>query len=200
MPRLARLYLLNLAPLATHEIDSAFWKEWEIFHLPGGLQLFLALNLLLLGLALGGLPAVMQGTRRGLWYSLGLSSAGLACFLIHGGFLLAGHPAFRTPVSLSIIGGTFGISLVQAALTIRSNADDQKRYVEFLLTQTEHCSGRFVNWYVSRDYDAYWNHVLKDSPNANLVRFWKDNGLYDGDGNPRPSLTSWRSVLALPRR
>src|SRR3990170_2403138 len=28
------LYLLNTALLSTHEIDSAFWKEWELFGLP----------------------------------------------------------------------------------------------------------------------------------------------------------------------
>jgi hypothetical protein len=40
--RLAKLYMLNLALLATHEIDSAYWHEWEMFHLPGGVQGFLA--------------------------------------------------------------------------------------------------------------------------------------------------------------
>ena len=27
---------LNFALLVTHQIDSAYWKEWELFHLPGG--------------------------------------------------------------------------------------------------------------------------------------------------------------------
>jgi hypothetical protein len=38
--------LLNLALLITHEIDSAFWKEWNLFGLPGGVQEFLALKAL----------------------------------------------------------------------------------------------------------------------------------------------------------
>ena len=33
-----RLYLANTALLIAHEIDSAYWKEWELFHLPGGIR------------------------------------------------------------------------------------------------------------------------------------------------------------------
>ncbi len=32
------LYLLNFALLFTHKIDSAFWKEWELFGIPGGIR------------------------------------------------------------------------------------------------------------------------------------------------------------------
>ena len=28
-------YLADLTLLVVHEIDSAYWKEWELFHLPG---------------------------------------------------------------------------------------------------------------------------------------------------------------------
>jgi hypothetical protein len=85
-------------------------------------------------------------------------------------------------------------------LTIRSTAELQKRYVELLLERTEACAGVFVNWFVARDYDALWDKVLKTGPNANLVRLWRDNGLYDGEGNARPALDVWRAQLALPRR
>ena len=46
------LYLLNFALLFSHEIDSAFWKEWDLFGIPGGIQVFLFLNFLLLLVAL----------------------------------------------------------------------------------------------------------------------------------------------------
>jgi len=32
------LYLSNSILLINHEIDSAYWKEWELFKLPGGLS------------------------------------------------------------------------------------------------------------------------------------------------------------------
>lgn len=38
-PLLQWLYLLNAAALITHEIDSAYWREWELF----GIQVFLGL-------------------------------------------------------------------------------------------------------------------------------------------------------------
>jgi hypothetical protein len=34
------LYLLNAALLFTHEIDSAFWKEWDLIGIPGGIKFF----------------------------------------------------------------------------------------------------------------------------------------------------------------
>lgn len=85
-------------------------------------------------------------------------------------------------------------------ITIRSSALNQKRYVEFLLSSTEALSGRFVNYFFSRDFDAFWNNVLIDDPNAPLIRLWRDTGLYDGSGVPRPALSSWRSVLSRRRR
>jgi len=38
------LYLINAILLINHEIDSAFWKEWELFKLPGGIGGFLILH------------------------------------------------------------------------------------------------------------------------------------------------------------
>jgi hypothetical protein len=42
----ANVYLPNFALLVTHQIDSAYWRECELFHLPGGVQLNLVLNFL----------------------------------------------------------------------------------------------------------------------------------------------------------
>ena len=48
------LYLANAILLIIHEIDSAFWKEWELFKLPGGINGFLILHFPLLFLILYG--------------------------------------------------------------------------------------------------------------------------------------------------
>ncbi len=85
-------------------------------------------------------------------------------------------------------------------ITIRSNADCQRRYVEFLLSSVDALSGKFVNYYFTRDFDALWDNVLVADPNAALIRLWRDTGLSDGAGAPRPALASWRSVLARPLR
>jgi len=51
VPMLKRLYWINAALLATHEVDSAYWKEWRVFHLPFGLGGFVLLHIALFLLA-----------------------------------------------------------------------------------------------------------------------------------------------------
>ena len=58
------LYAITFALLLTHQVDSAYWKEWELLHIPGGPQLNL----------------VLKGTARlALWHGL-LFAAGLLLF------------------------------------------------------------------------------------------------------------------------
>jgi hypothetical protein len=38
------IYLVNATLLIVHEIDSAYWKEWELFKLPGGAGGFVILH------------------------------------------------------------------------------------------------------------------------------------------------------------
>jgi hypothetical protein len=42
---LSWLYLVNATILITHQIDAAYWHEWELFKMPGGIQLNLLLNI-----------------------------------------------------------------------------------------------------------------------------------------------------------
>ncbi len=114
---LRRLYVLNLAVLAAHEVDSAYWHEWELFRLPGGSQLFVALNLALFAVFLHGLVRLVEGRRSGLWYSLALAAAGLFAAVLHSTFLALGHPEFTAPVSLALLAATTVLSLAQARIT-----------------------------------------------------------------------------------
>ena len=114
----ADLYLLNLALLLTHQIDSAYWREWELFHLPGGLQLNLVLNFLLAILALSGFALLLSGSSTGYWAALVLAAAGVVAFAIHSVFILKGSRAFRLPVSIGVLTATLVVSLVQGTLAI----------------------------------------------------------------------------------
>ena len=38
------IYLANAVLLISHEIDSAYWKEWDLFKLPGGITGFLIIH------------------------------------------------------------------------------------------------------------------------------------------------------------
>lgn len=112
------LYLVNLAMLATHEVDSAYWHEWRLFGLPGGIQVFSVLHVPLFILLLYGFIKVVQGERDGYGFSLLMAVVGVTCFLIHTFFLLAGRPEFRLPVSLTLIGVILVVSLAQGMATL----------------------------------------------------------------------------------
>lgn len=113
-PAVIWLYLLNASALITHEIDSAYWHEWELFGMPGGIQLFLVLNLLLVTLVLYGHQALIQGRLSGFVFSWLLVAGGLAAVIIHSYFLLQGSEAFRLPFSLGLLIAIFFLSLAQA--------------------------------------------------------------------------------------
>jgi hypothetical protein len=123
------LYLLNLALLITHEIDSAFWKEWNLFGLPGGIQEFLVVNFLLVLVALVGFRNMISGKRSGYYFALLLAGSGMFAIGIHSYFILQGHQEFTLPVSIVTLIILFFVSLSQGVLalkTLRKNTIQQK--------------------------------------------------------------------------
>jgi Family of unknown function (DUF6713) len=116
-PPVVRLYLLNLTLLVTHEIDSAYWHEWEMFHLPGGIELFLILHLFLLAIFFYGLVQVAQSGHYAKTFSYLLAGVGLFAFAIHMTFLVLGYPQFRSPVSAGLLFAILAVSIAQIAYT-----------------------------------------------------------------------------------
>jgi hypothetical protein len=114
------LYLINFALLFTHEIDSAFWKEWELFHLPGGIQGFLIANFILLLIALHGFRKLLEGKNSGHIFSLLLAGGGIFAFIIHSYFILAGRNEFTLPASMILLVLIFTVSVFQAYYTIKT--------------------------------------------------------------------------------
>jgi len=110
------LYIVNAVLLITHEIDSAYWKEWKLFKLPGGSTGFMLLHLPLVFLILWGLVLVFQHS--GLVFSLILSLCGIFAFTIHTIFIKKGRDEFKVPVSQFLLIATLCVSLAQAACTI----------------------------------------------------------------------------------
>jgi hypothetical protein len=111
------VYLINAVLLILHEIDSAYWKEWELFRLPGGVTGFLLVHIPILLLVLYGLVLVSQRTLAGLILSLILGFAGVFAFSIHTYFIRRGRDEFKSPISLAILAATLAVSLVQVAVT-----------------------------------------------------------------------------------
>ena len=112
------LYLTNAVLLINHEIDSAYWKEWDLFHLPGGIAGFLLLHFPLLLVILYGLAAVARQQPSAAWFSLLLSAGGVFAFGIHTYFLKKGRQEFNQPVSKFILGSILLVSLCQMAVTL----------------------------------------------------------------------------------
>jgi hypothetical protein len=112
------LYLSNSVLLINHEIDSAYWKEWELFRLPGGITGFLLIHFPLLLFVLYGLVLVSRHTVQGLIFSLILCFGGIFAFAIHTYFLKKGRNEFNKPISKSLLIGTLIVSTAQLAVTV----------------------------------------------------------------------------------
>jgi Family of unknown function (DUF6713) len=112
------LYLVNTVLLILHEMDSTYWKEWELFHLPGGISGFLLLHFPLYVIGLFGLVLVWQGQRAGFILSLLIAAAGIFAFSIHTYFLHRGHLEFNTHASKLILATLLGVSILQIIVTI----------------------------------------------------------------------------------
>lgn len=110
-------YFLNAILLIVHEIDSAYWKEWELFKLRGGITGFLIIHFPLIGAILFGLVAITQWYVVGLVFSFILCVGGLFAFTIHTYFLKKGKEEFNSPISITILIAILVVSITQLALT-----------------------------------------------------------------------------------
>ena len=117
METLLWIYFVNLVFLINHELDSAYWKEWDLFRLPGGITGFLALHFPLFSFFLYGLLMIYEGARSGLIISMLLSLSGVFAFAIHIYFLRKGRDEFNTPASKFILASILILSIAQLIIT-----------------------------------------------------------------------------------
>ena len=120
MLSLNRVIILNLALVLAHQVDAAFWREWEMFGLPGGIQLFNALNVVIFLVVLSCFVTVIQRRSNGFRCSLIIALLCASVLPIHAAFALSGFTQFHLPFSVFLIGATFATSIVQVALTFRA--------------------------------------------------------------------------------
>jgi hypothetical protein len=107
------LALANATALLVHQIDAAYWHEWEMFRIPGGNQVNLALNLPIVALVLYAVVRAADGTPAALRWALLIAGLGFLTVLIHLGFFLAGHGQFLQPMSIALLVATAVLSTVQ---------------------------------------------------------------------------------------
>ena len=113
------LYLINAILLIDHEIDSAYWQEWNLFSLPGGIRFFLIIHIPILFFVLYGLVLIREQHFIGLIFSLLLAVSGLFAFMIHTYFIKRGHPEFKTIISQLILISVSIVSVIQLFVTIK---------------------------------------------------------------------------------
>ncbi len=124
---LRALYVANASLLIVHEIDSAYWREWEMLGLPGGEPGFLVAHVVLAAFVVWGYGRLAEGARAGLVLSFALATAGLAAAAIHAAFLLAGRPEFRTAASVGVLAAAFAVSAAQGPLALRALVRGDRR-------------------------------------------------------------------------
>ena len=114
------IYLLNAVLIIDHEIESAYWKEWDLFKLPGKITGFLIIHVPVLALILIGSTLVYMQSTYGYTISILLSAGGIFAFCAHMYFIRKGRPEFRLPASMILLILILLVSLVQMALSVNS--------------------------------------------------------------------------------
>ena len=112
------LYLVEASLLIAHEVDSAYWREWELFRLPGGAPLFVLVHVPLAMVVLVGLVLVREQRTPGLVMSGVVAAAGIGGCALHAAFLRHGRREFAVPASLAVLGAMLVCGLVQLGVTV----------------------------------------------------------------------------------
>ena len=112
------LYAVNATVLVLHEIESAYWQEWRLFRLRGGITGFLIMHVPMIALVFWGLIETFRGSTAGAILSLILAAAGLIAFFIHRYYTAKGRKEFTLPISRFILGAALVLSVVQIAAAV----------------------------------------------------------------------------------
>lgn len=107
------LYVGNLALLTTHQADAAYWHEWDLFGVPGGLSFFLAFNIGAVLVLAAGLVRVAQGAGSARRSAVFCAGVGLFTVALHAVFLWLDRTAFWTPSSIGVLLGVLVLSSAQ---------------------------------------------------------------------------------------
>ena len=82
-------------------------------------------------------------------------------------------------------------SLKNGRAHVPGNEGWQARYTSFILEESHRLNGRFVVWFVGRDFGTV---------NSESAKWWQHCGMVDRDGTPRESLHIWDQWLKLPTK
>jgi len=98
-----RSYLFTMCLLIIHQIDAAYWQEWTMFNLPGGIQVYLLFNIIIIPIVLIGYKSVVIKDHRANMYCYLCVGLGLVTFIIHSVLFMLEYKQFDLPLSIVII-------------------------------------------------------------------------------------------------
>lgn len=84
----------------------------------------------------------------------------------------------------------------KSKLVIEGTPARQLAYYEKLLRLAQERHFVFVISFVHQDYDGLWDKIKTTAPEFFIA--WRNCGLLDREGNPRPAGGLWQDYLALP--
>jgi hypothetical protein len=88
------------------------------------------------------------------------------------------------------------LNLSDFGITNLGNESWLSKYVTILLNECNILQAGFVVYWGIRDYDLGWAYLNSIGINDQATAAWKDIGLFDGNGNPRPSFNTWDEWLS----
>lgn len=92
--------------------------------------------------------------------------------------------------------GMLAQDISASGLTFAGSDTEQNAYLSQLLEKANAYHAQFINWFILRDYDQLCVSIGGCSDAQNM---WRNTGLYDASGNPRPAQATWMQWLARTR-
>ena len=110
---------MNAILLILHEIESAYWKEWEILKLPGEITGFILLHIPILFILLYGLVEIARKSLAGNIFGVLLGIGGSLPFIVHV-LIVSRKDKFNLPISKALIYANIVTGILLIALSINS--------------------------------------------------------------------------------
>lgn len=105
---------------------------------------------------------------------------------------------YGKPYAVVETGETAQRLTLKSGQVIDGTPEKQEAYFQALLAFAQAHETAFVICFVGRDYDALWEKIKATAPEAFAV--WRDCGLIDEAGEPRPAYRVWRRHFEVKHR
>lgn len=119
MNRLQACFLANATTLCIHQIDAAYWHEWELFHIPGGNQFNLLLNVPIVASVFWAFWHVVSESRYWRLAHKYLVFLGFLTVSLHSICFALGYQQFVQSASIGLLVCIGLLSVLQLVLLLR---------------------------------------------------------------------------------